>query len=212
MLIKLLKVISFIGLLFTINMVLIRMVFRILSKKYVLMYPIVLTGLVVGYIIYDNKTEDFEPVAIPTEGNPIEQEEDLKTDIQTNLKTLLNDMVEKTKEQGEIMSVNEPKPSTNTSLVRTELTREPESIMITKQIAANQIAASDTVAPQAMISMVEEEPRPIEDLRDFVQTKEQTVIPVEDWLKPDYKSAAMKTGCMCPISPMWGSNFAELQY
>ena len=154
---KLLKIAVFIGLIFLVNKISIKVLFKVLGKSLsetnLMKYSLMGSGVVIAYVLLSNKKEGFEndeededietevekemeadgeiitpeetvqsdvekeQIIHAEEGEPTEQEEDLKQEIQGNLQTLLNDMVNKTAEQEEIGSQIEPKPSTNTSIV-----------------------------------------------------------------------------------------------
>ncbi len=144
------------------------------------------------------------------EGEPTEQEGDLKADIQGDLQVLLNDMVEKTSEQEELDSIDEPKPSTNTEIIRTELTQSPQAIEQDKVLALDQLPVEDTGYAKAMISVTDEEPRPVPELSDFGENQ-YTITPVEKWLKPNYAEEAVKPGCQCGVySAFSGANWATV--
>ena len=240
---KLLKIAVFIGLIFLVCKISIKMIFKLLKKslsnKSLMIYSLISSGAIITYVLMSNKKEGFEndeeeeseietegEIITPEEsieeeveeeqeiqveeGTPTEQEEDLKKDIQGNLQVLLNDMVNKTAEQEETLSRDEPKPSTNTSQVRTELTQEPQAINDDLKIAENQDDVEDSGFAKAMLSVVDEEPRPLPELSDFGGNI-YTIKPVEEWLKPNLAEEAVKPGCQCPVySAFSGANWATV--
>ncbi len=144
------------------------------------------------------------------EGKPTEQEGDLKADIQGDLQVLLDDMVKKTSEQKELDLLDEPKPSTNAELIRTELTESPRVIEQDKVLALEQLPVEDTGYAKAMISVAEEEPRPLPQLQDFGGNK-YTIKPVEEWLRPNLAEEAVKKGCECGVySAFSAANWATV--
>jgi len=236
---KLLKIAVFTGLIFFGIKVVMGILFKLMGKtvneKDLMKYSLIGTVVGVICILMSSKKEGFESEETEEdveeteeteenieeevdeeqeihteEGEPSEQDEDLKTEIQGNLQTLLNDMVEKTAEQEEIDSQIEPKPSTNTALVRTKLDDAQNSIEQDKSLATMQPPVEETGFAKAMISPTEEEPRPLPELDDFGGNK-YTLKPVEEWLRPNLAEDAMKTGCQCPVySAFSGANWATV--
>ena len=188
---KLYKMLAFIAIIYSINNLLLSFFFTF-GKDDLKMYTILLTiAVIITMFFNEEEREGFE-----TDETLIKQEEGLKEDIQGNLQVLLNDMINKTSESED----TDPITNTDTSTVRSELSNEQESKITTENIANSQLVVEDTGVPKSMVYVDDEEPR----------TDKNTIMPVSDWLNPQYNKIATQTGCMCPMVPTYGSNFSEI--
>lgn len=139
------------------------------------------------------------------EGEPTEQDEEIKKNIQGDLQQLLDDMVNEVDTNEMKLELSEPKDTSDTSLMRTELSSENEKVEIAKKIGETQKQIEETAEPQAIIAVTDEEPRPTHDFNDI--QKKYVLTPVDSWLKKPRRDIAIQKGCHCPNYPAFGSNY-----
>jgi hypothetical protein len=139
------------------------------------------------------------------EGAPTEQDEEIKKNMKGDLQQLLDDMVNEVDANEMKLELSEPKDGSDTSLMRTEISKENEKVEIAKKIGETQQQVEQTAEPQAVTAVTDEEPRPTHDFND-IQNK-YVLTPVSEWMKKPRRDIAIQKGCQCPNFPAFGSNY-----
>ena len=224
MLLYLIKIIALSIVLFIINRVVLKMLLSGISDDKLTKSSIVLTGIVSILIIILScgrvegfESEESEPTV--TDGGDIQrdleeapnaeikaQEDELEQNVEDNLQELLNKLQEKEEETKASLDVTEPRPSTNSSVVITEgISGQKAAIEETKKMADRQITVEKSAEPEPMPQ--KQTPRPQQDLEE-IQNK-YTILPIDQWVRPDAVDIIKAKGCMCPNYTAFGVNAME---
>jgi len=219
MLLYLIKIIALSIILFIINRVVLKLLLKGVNEDKLVKVSIMLTGIImVLFILLSCGTiegfENEEPLV--TDGGDIKrnleeapnaeslaQDEEISENVRDNLQELLNKLQEKEEELESRLDIEEPRPGTNASLVITEgISGEKSAIEETKKMADQQLSVEETAEPEPISK--KQEPRPTTDL-EKIQNK-YTILPIDQWMKPNAVDIINATPCMCPTVAPWGGS------
>ena len=218
----LLKIIALAVVMFIINRVVLKLILKEISDDKIVKVSIILTGIIIILFILltSSKVEGFEDVETTNGGDisrnleeapnaeTLAQDEAITEDVKDNLQDLLNQLQEKEEETNASLDITEPRPSTNSSMVITEgISGQRSAIEETKKMADQQISLQKTAEPEPV--SLRQEPRPTQDTDtadlDKIRNK-YTILPIDQWMKPDAIDIINATSCSCPTISPWGEN------
>ena len=225
MLLYLIKTIIPIIVLFIVNRIVLGISLKGVSEEKIIRASIILTGIIsILYIFSCGNIEGFEEVEnAETAGQTAQIEENVEEDLQE----LLNTIMEKDDTKEDIIE-DGPKPSVNESIVTTEGTSgQEQDIEGSKDIAVKQPHVEETadVMPmptkledrptsrslaeqQAVATNIDKEfPQKIEQPKQLTEQQVQqkyTILPIDQWMKPDAVDIINATSCSCPTVAPWG--------
>jgi len=206
MIIYLLKTLVLLVILFLIIRVSLAVLLKDLNEDKLVKVSISLTGIIgIFYILVCGNMGGYEGFEEVENAQTAEQNKQIEENVEEDLQKLLNEVMEKDDTKEDIIE-DGPKPTLNSSEVIIDgISDEENKVEESKDIAVRQPTVEESAEPLPMPTEIKEHVEKQDQIDQKIAAK-YTILPIDQWMKPNSIDIINATSCSCPtVAPFSGS-------
>ena len=209
MIIYLLKTLVLLVVLFIIIKVSLGILLNGMNENKLVKTSIIMTGIIgIFYVLICGNMGGYEGFEEVENAQTAEQNKQIEENVEEDLQKLLNEVMEKDDTKEDIIE-DGPKPVTNSSEIVTEgISDEENKVKESKDIAVRQPQVQESAEPLPMPIEIKEHVDKQEQIDQKIASK-YTILPIDQWMKPNSIDIINATSCSCPTIAPWTGAYME---